>query len=75
VDKRVLIVNGDDDTMLPTNGSFHLAQLLPDVQPSIYQDSGHRGIFSHHDVIMTQALDCLRDCHGLLRGAICRTSA
>jgi pimeloyl-ACP methyl ester carboxylesterase len=33
VDKPVLVVNGDDDTMLPTISSFHLAQLLPHPRP------------------------------------------
>jgi pimeloyl-ACP methyl ester carboxylesterase len=54
VDKPVLVVNGDDDTMLPTVSSFHLAQLLPDVQLSVYPDSGHGGIFQHHDVFVAQ---------------------
>jgi pimeloyl-ACP methyl ester carboxylesterase len=61
VDKPVLVVNGDDDTMLPTISSFHLAQLLPDAQLSIYPDSGHGGIFQHHDVFVRQALEFLRD--------------
>jgi pimeloyl-ACP methyl ester carboxylesterase len=61
VDKPVLVVNGDDDTMLPTISSFHLAQLLPDAQLSIYPDSGHGGIFQHHDVFVAQALAFLRD--------------
>jgi pimeloyl-ACP methyl ester carboxylesterase len=61
VDKPVLVVNGDDDTMLPTISSFHLAQLLPDVRLSIYPDSGHGGIFQYHDLFVTQALDFLRD--------------
>jgi pimeloyl-ACP methyl ester carboxylesterase len=62
VDKPVLVVNGDDDdTMLPTSSSFRLAQLLPDVQLSIYPDSGHGGIFQHHDLFVAQALGFLRD--------------
>jgi pimeloyl-ACP methyl ester carboxylesterase len=61
VDQPVLVVNGDDDTMLPTISSFHLAQLLPDARLSIYPDSGHGGIFQHHDLFVTQALDFLRD--------------
>jgi pimeloyl-ACP methyl ester carboxylesterase len=61
VDQPVLVVNGDDDTMLPTISSFHLAQLLPDVQLSVYPDSGHGGIFQHHDVFVAQALDFLRN--------------
>jgi pimeloyl-ACP methyl ester carboxylesterase len=61
VDMRVLVVNGDDDTMLPTISSFHLAQLLPDAQLSVYPGSGHGGIFQHHDVFVAQALDFLRE--------------
>jgi pimeloyl-ACP methyl ester carboxylesterase len=61
VHKPVLVVNGDDDTMLPTISSFHLAQFLPDAQLSIYPDSGHGGIFQHHDMFVAQALNFLRD--------------
>jgi pimeloyl-ACP methyl ester carboxylesterase len=61
VEKPVLVVNGDDDTMLPTSSSLHLAQLLPDAQLSIYPDSGHGGIFQHHDLFVAQALEFLRD--------------
>jgi pimeloyl-ACP methyl ester carboxylesterase len=60
VDKPVLVVNGDDDTMLPTSSSLHLAQLLPDAQLSIYPDSGHGGIFQRHDLFVAQALEFLR---------------
>jgi pimeloyl-ACP methyl ester carboxylesterase len=61
VNKPVLVVNGDDDTMLPTISSFHLAQLLPDAQLSIYPDAGHGGIFQYHDVFVAQALEFLRN--------------
>jgi pimeloyl-ACP methyl ester carboxylesterase len=61
VHKPVLVVNGDNDTMLPTISSFHLTQLLPDVQLSIYPNSGHGGIFQHHTLFVAQALDFLRD--------------
>ena len=61
VAQPVLVVNGDDDAMLPTISSFHLAELLPDVELSIYPDSGHGAIFQHHDVFVAQALDFLRD--------------
>jgi pimeloyl-ACP methyl ester carboxylesterase len=61
VDQPVLVVNGDHDTKLSTISSFHLAQLLPDVQLSIYPASGRGGIFQHHDVLVAQALNFLRD--------------
>ena len=64
VDKPVLVVNGADDTMLPTISSFHLARMLPDVQLSIYPNSGHGGIFQHHDLFVAQGLGFLRDLHG-----------
>jgi pimeloyl-ACP methyl ester carboxylesterase len=61
VDKPVLVVNGDDDTMLPTISSFHLAQLLPDAELSIDPNSGHGGIFQHHALFVAQALEFLRN--------------
>jgi pimeloyl-ACP methyl ester carboxylesterase len=61
VNKPVLVVNGDNDTMLPTISSFHLAQLLPDAQLSIYPDAGHGGIFQYHDAFVAQALEFLSD--------------
>ena len=61
VHKPVLVVNGDDDIMLPTINSFHLAEMLPDAQLSIYPNSGHGGIFQHHDLFVAQALDFLGD--------------
>jgi pimeloyl-ACP methyl ester carboxylesterase len=59
VDKPVLVVNGDEDTMMPTISSFHLAQLLPDAELSIYPDSGHGGIFQYHDLFVAQTLEFL----------------
>jgi len=35
--------------------------MLPDVQLSIYPDSGHGGIFQYHDLFVAQALDFLRN--------------
>jgi pimeloyl-ACP methyl ester carboxylesterase len=61
VDKPVLVVNGDDDIMLRTVSSFHLARMLPDARLSIYPHSGHGGIFQHHDLFVAQTLDFLRD--------------
>jgi len=61
VHRPVLVVNGDDDTMIPTISSFNLARLLPDVQLSIYPNAGHGALFQHHDLFVQQALDFLRD--------------
>jgi pimeloyl-ACP methyl ester carboxylesterase len=59
VDKPVLVVNGDNDIMVPTISSFHLARLLPNAELSIYPDSGHGGIFHHHELFVRQALEFL----------------
>jgi pimeloyl-ACP methyl ester carboxylesterase len=60
VAQPVLVVNGDEDIMLPTINSFELAQLLPDAQLSIYPDSGHGGIFQYHALFVQQTLGFLR---------------
>jgi len=60
VTQPVLVVNGDEDIMLPTINSFELAQSLPNAQLSIYPDSGHGGIFQHHALFVQQSLEFLR---------------
>jgi pimeloyl-ACP methyl ester carboxylesterase len=35
--------------------------LLPNAELSIYPDSGHGGIFQHHDLFVTQALHFLHN--------------
>ncbi|WP_189932372.1 alpha/beta fold hydrolase [Streptomyces sulfonofaciens] len=59
--KPTLVVNGDEDTMLPTINSFALAQQIPGAQLSIYPDAGHGAIFQHHSLFVQQTLDFLRD--------------
>lgn len=61
VAQPVLVVNGDNDTMIPTISSFTLAQALPNARLSIYPDSGHGALFQHHELFVRQALDFLRD--------------
>jgi len=60
VTQPALVVNGDEDAMLPTINSFELAGLLPNAQLSIYPDAGHGGIFQHHALFVRQALEFLR---------------
>ncbi|MEV6623592.1 alpha/beta hydrolase [Amycolatopsis sp. NPDC051106] len=61
VDQPVLVVNGDNDTLVPTISSFHLARLLPNATLSIYPDAGHGGIFQYHELFVQQVLDFIRD--------------
>lgn len=56
----VLVVNGDEDVMVPTVNSFHLARLLPVAKLAVYPDSGHGGIFQHHVLFVEQGLEFLR---------------
>jgi pimeloyl-ACP methyl ester carboxylesterase len=42
-----LIVQGDDDLMIPTKGSHLMAALLPDAQLRIYPDAAHASIFQY----------------------------
>jgi pimeloyl-ACP methyl ester carboxylesterase len=52
----VLVVNGDDDVMVPSFNSFELARRLPNAQLSIFPDVGHGGIFQYHAAFVQQAL-------------------
>jgi len=61
VEQPVLVVNGDDDAMLPTINSFQLAELLPNAQLSIYPDSGHGALFQYHELFVRQVSDFLRN--------------
>lgn len=50
-----LIVNGDNDIMVPSANSIELAQRIPNAQLIIYPDAGHGSIFQHHTDFVTQA--------------------
>jgi len=56
----VLVANGEDDRMLPTRASFDLAHRLPNASLRIYPDSGHGGVFQHHEQFVPHVLDFLR---------------
>jgi pimeloyl-ACP methyl ester carboxylesterase len=60
VSHPVLVVNGDDDVMVPSHNSFELARKLPNAQLSIFPDAGHGGIFQHHATFVAQSLAFLQ---------------
>ena len=60
VQHQVLVVNGDDDVMVPTLNSFALARKLPNAQLSIFPDASHGGIFQYHAAFVQQALAFLQ---------------
>jgi len=43
-----LIVNGDNDIMVPSANSHALAKRVPNAQLVMYEDAGHGGIFQYH---------------------------
>jgi pimeloyl-ACP methyl ester carboxylesterase len=55
-DLPVLVINGDNDRMVPTPNSYDLAKRLPNAQLHIYDEAGHGGIFQYHDDFVKRAL-------------------
>lgn len=43
----VLVANGDNDAMVPTENSYLLAEYLPNAKLSIYPDAGHGFLFQY----------------------------
>lgn len=52
----VLVINGDNDRMVPTPNSYDLANRLPNAQLHIYENAAHGAIFQHHDDFVKRAL-------------------
>ncbi|MNG16693.1 putative aminoacrylate hydrolase RutD [compost metagenome] len=50
-----LIVNGDNDIMVPSVNSIALANRIPNAHLVIYEDAGHGGIFQHHADFVAKA--------------------
>ncbi|MBI5847007.1 MAG: alpha/beta hydrolase [Nitrospirae bacterium] len=60
VKQPVLVVNGDQDRMVPTSNSRDLARRLPNSQLIIYPDAGHGAVFQFHDDFVLKALEFLK---------------
>jgi pimeloyl-ACP methyl ester carboxylesterase len=54
-----LVVNGENDRMVPTINTEDLARRIPDSELIIYPDAGHGGIFQHHHSFITRAHEFL----------------
>ncbi len=52
----VLVVNGDNDRMVPTPNSYELAKRLPNAELHIYDEAAHGAVFQHHDDFVNRAL-------------------
>lgn len=59
VRQPVLVVNGDNDRMVPTVNTHDLARRLPNSQLIIYPDAGHGGAFQFHADFVRSTLDFL----------------
>ncbi|WP_422290408.1 alpha/beta fold hydrolase [Hydrogenophaga sp.] len=59
VKQPVLVVNGDNDRMVPTVNTHDLAKRLPNSQLVIYPDAGHGGAFQFHADFVRSTLDFL----------------
>jgi pimeloyl-ACP methyl ester carboxylesterase len=59
IQQPVLIANGDDDRMVPTQNSADMARRLPNAELVIYPDAGHGGIFQFHEQFVPRALEFL----------------
>ncbi|MBS1158097.1 MAG: alpha/beta hydrolase [Proteobacteria bacterium] len=59
IKQPVLVVNGDDDRMVPTSNSRDLAKRLTNSTLIIYPDAGHGGIFQFHAEFVPSAIEFL----------------
>jgi pimeloyl-ACP methyl ester carboxylesterase len=59
IQQPVLVANGDNDRMVPTQNSADMARRLPNAELVIYPDAGHGGIFQFHEQFVPTALEFL----------------
>lgn len=59
VKQPVLVVNGEQDRMVPTVNTHNLARRFPNSTLIIYPDAGHGGIFQFHADFVPSALEFL----------------
>jgi pimeloyl-ACP methyl ester carboxylesterase len=52
----VFVANGDHDLMVESSLSADMARRLPNATLAIYPESGHGGVFQHHQVFVPAVL-------------------
>ncbi|KQY63771.1 MULTISPECIES: alpha/beta fold hydrolase [unclassified Nocardioides] len=52
----VLVANGDHDLMVASEHSADMARRLPDARLIVYPNSGHGGVFQHHEKFVPAVL-------------------
>jgi pimeloyl-ACP methyl ester carboxylesterase len=59
ITQPVFVANGDHDLMVESSLSADMARRLPNATLAIYPESGHGGVFQHHQVFVPAVLDFL----------------
>lgn len=59
ITQPVLVANGDHDLMVASRLSADMARRLPNARLTIYPDSGHGGVFQHHQAFVSEVLNFL----------------
>ncbi len=61
ITQPVFVANGDNDLMVDSAHSVDMARRLPNSRLTIYPDSGHGGVFQHHQAFVSEVLDFLAE--------------
>ncbi|TQC49680.1 alpha/beta hydrolase [Rhodococcus sp. WS4] len=61
ITQPVLVANGDNDLMVASSNSADMARRIPNSQLIIYPNSGHGGVFQHHEAFVPEVLKFLAD--------------
>ncbi len=56
IKQPVLVVNGDNDRMVPSSNTYDLSKRIPNSEVIIYKDAGHGGIFQYHEEFVKSTL-------------------
>ena len=60
ISQPVLIVNGNNDIVVPTINSYVLFQNLPNAKLNLYPDAGHGSIFQYPEMFLAEAVPFLK---------------
>ena len=61
ITQPVFVANGDQDLMVDSSHSADMARRLPNARLKIYPNSGHGGVFQHHQIFLSDALQFLSE--------------
>jgi pimeloyl-ACP methyl ester carboxylesterase len=61
ITQPVFVANGDHDLMVASSNSADMARRIPNARLTIYPNSGHGGVFQHHQTFVPEVLDFLAD--------------